>query len=81
MHTRAVAVGSNLAIEDTRMRLESHSGLDAWRLRSKLHKIAATNARLGRLQANRRGTSGAHATLEQHIALRERGEEASKNAI
>jgi hypothetical protein len=79
VHTRAVAVGSNLAIEDTRMRLEVIGGLDAWRLRSKLHKMAATNTKSGRLQANRRRMN--RATLEQHIPLCERGEEAGKNAI
>lgn len=80
MHTRAVAVGSSLAIEDTRMRL-GVTVAGCLELRSKLHKMAATNAKSGRLQANRRRMSGAPATLEQHIALCERGEEISKNAI
>jgi hypothetical protein len=47
-------------VRRVRMRLKVTVG---W-LRSNLHKVAATNAKSGRLQANGRRMSGARATLE-----------------
>jgi hypothetical protein len=81
MHTRAVAVASSLAIEDTRTRLRVTVSWMRGGCAQKLHEMAATNAKSGRLYANRRRMSGGRATLEQHIALCERGEEAGKNAV
>lgn len=60
--------------------VESHSESEGG-CAQKLHWVAATNAKSGRLYANRRRMGGARATLEQHIALRERGEDAGKKTI
>jgi hypothetical protein len=77
----AVAFVSSLAIEDTRTRLKVIVSWMLWRLRSNAAKMAATNAKSGWFYANRHHMSGGRATLEQHIALCEGGEEAGENAI